>query len=119
MLDRGQDDGRRSAFPLQVEGMTSLVNTPAVILAAPNHVGCFPKVLAIVPDPDVAGLRVATHAPGVAQPVGPDFGARSGRLDEWIVRRNSVGLCTVATVDIDAQHAAEQVVDGLTRVPSV
>ena len=61
------------------------------------------------------GPGVHRHAPGVAKPVGPGFGAGSLHCDERIVRRHRVEAPRVRAVHVDAQHLGQQVVQSLAH----
>jgi hypothetical protein len=97
------------------EAVVTLQPAPAVVLAAPNEIDLFPGVLADVPRKEAARRGVEAHAPGVAQAVRPDLRPRgtegpAGRAArrERVVGGHGVLESRIATVDVDAQDAAEE-----------
>src|SRR5439155_22619435 len=83
---------------------------------AVDHLPAFP---ADVADPQVAGGRVEAHAPGVAETVRPNLGARLRRLEEGVVRRHGIRFSRIFLVHVDAQNGTEQIADVLAGVESV
>ena len=74
----------------------------------------FPEILAHFTGPEVAGLAVEADLPGLAKAEGKDLGQRSGRMDEWVIGRDGVGLDRVGSVDIDTEDGREQIAGELT-----
>ena len=86
--------------------MVAFESVPAIVATALDDVDFFPLVLAYIAGPEVAGLAVEGETPGVAQAVGPDFGA-SATVGEGVVRRDGVGLLGRGFGDVDAEDGAE------------
>ena len=89
------------------EAMVALEDVPAVVAAALDYVDLLPLVLADVAGPKGAGLAVEGESPGIAQTVGPDFGATAA-VGKGVVGRDGVGLRVRCIGDIDAQNGAKE-----------
>ena len=113
VLDGGWNEGGRAELAVQVEGMVTLVDAPAVVVAPVQQVDGLPEILAVVADPDLPGLRVHGHPPGVAQAEGPAFSPRVFHRDEGVVLRDRVGQLLAGLVDIDSQDGTVEVGDVL------
>src|SRR5262245_54411710 len=105
VLERGHNDRGWSEFAVKIERMAPLIDAPPVILTAPKKIDRFPKVLAIASHPDLAGLWVNAHAPGIAQAVRPVFRSCIFHPDKWIVLRYRVRSCGIRMIDINADNA--------------
>src|SRR5437867_3677789 len=53
MLNRGRHGGSGTQLAVGIERMAAFIDAPSIVLAAPDEVGCFPKILAIIADPDL------------------------------------------------------------------
>src|SRR5262249_51403180 len=73
MFDRGRHDGCRSAATMRIKRMAALDYAPSIIISTMDQICRLPQILPVVADPDVAGLFVNAHAPGVAKTVCPGF----------------------------------------------
>ena len=69
--------------------MRAFHDVPAEVAALLQDVNFFPAVLAYVGDEQAIGDRLKGKAPGIAQPVGIDFGQPT-TANEGIVRWNRV-----------------------------
>ena len=76
VFDGRLDDRRRAGFAVRVKRMAALGDAPAVVVPFVDQVRLLPEVLAVLSDPDVAGLLVAGDSPGIAEAVGPGFGPK-------------------------------------------
>src|ERR1041384_1789953 len=85
MFDGRRDGRSRTELAVEVKRMAAFINAPPTILAAADEMRRFPKVLAVVADPDLPGLLVDAHAPRIAQAVGPVFRSRIGHPNKWVV----------------------------------
>src|SRR5262249_44337558 len=94
--------------------MTALVDAPAVVAAALDHMDHFPQVLAHVADPEVSGRAVQTHAPGIAQTESPQLRARPLNLEERIVLGHGIALARIGTIDVNPQDARAEVAQVLS-----
>src|SRR5436190_8855093 len=109
--------------------MKSSAHAPAVIAALRDQVHFLPFVLSHVTGPKLARLAIETHAPDVAQAVGPNLRAHAFRFcvkrvllglavlvlaHERIVLRNAVGKFARARVHIKAENLSEQMMPALT-----
>ena len=119
VLDGRRDGGSRTELAVEVKRMAAFINAPAIIFTAPDQMRRFPKVLAVVANPDLAGLFINAHAPGISQTVSPVLRPRVGHSNKWIVLRHRVSPRSVRMIDINAQHAAEKLAQILSCVPSV
>ena len=119
VFDGGQNHGRRTKLAIEVKWMAAFVHAPTVVFTLSHQVGCFPKVLAVIADPDLTALLVNRQPPRVAQTVGPIFGSRIFQPDEWIVPRHRVGLLAICVVHINAKYAAVEFGQVLSRDPVV
>src|SRR5882672_11431322 len=119
MLDSGSYRGRGAQLAIEIKRMAPFINTPSIILAAPDEVRRFPEVLTVVACPNLSGLLVDAQPPRVAQAVGPVFGSRVRHRDKRIVPRHRVTLRSTDVIDIDAQHTAEQLAQVLAAIPSI
>src|SRR5262249_32742993 len=103
MFEGRIDNWRRPAFAIGVEGMAALGDAPAVVGPLLEEIHLLPQILAVLSDPDVAGLLVHRHAPRIAEAVRPDFGTGILEIDEGIVRRHRVGLTGGRMIDVDTE----------------
>src|SRR5687768_2557275 len=108
MLDCRRHQWRRAPFSICIKRVASFVNAPSIIFARPHQMRRFPKVLTVVPCPDLSTLLVDAHAPRVAQPVSPDFRPGSFHIDEWVVLRHGIGSASFGSIDINAKNPAQQ-----------
>src|SRR6266446_6470222 len=106
MFDGGQNNRRRTKLAIEVKWMAALIDAPTVVFTFSHQVSRFPKVLAVIADPDLTALFVNRQPPWVAQTVGPIFGSRIFQPDEWIVPRHRVRLCAIRVVNVKAKYAA-------------
>src|SRR5437867_8072278 len=104
-----KNDWGRSDFAVEIERMAPFINAPTVILPAPEQDSGFPKVLAVIANPNLPGFLVCAHPPWIAQAVGPVL--RTGVFDsnERIVFRDRIRPRSIGMIHINAQHAAVQV----------
>src|SRR4029078_1066065 len=119
VFDGGRNNRGWTAPAIEVEGMTSFIDTPSVILTATDEGGGLPKVLTIIYHPDPSGFLVDTKAQGIPQAVAPILGARIGPPNERVVFWNRIILRSTRMIDIDAKHAAQQIAQVLTGHPPV
>src|SRR5437899_190892 len=84
VLDRGLDDGRRRLLAIQIERMTSFGHRPAVVVAFLDKKRLLPEILAVLSDPDVAGLFIDRHSPRVAQAHRPNLGRAPCKLTKGL-----------------------------------
>ena len=92
-----------------LEGVKAFAKVPAVVAAFGDEVHFLPFVLAHISGPELAGATIKTHAPGIAQSVGPDFTARGhAAIGEGIAGGNRVRKTSGAAVHIDADDFAEK-----------
>ena len=119
VLDGGLHDRRRPDLAFQIERMTTFHDAPAVIVPLADEHGGFPQILAVLPHPDVAGLRVGTHAPRVAEPVRPRLRYEALVVHKRVVLWNGVhhprahALRLAGMIDIDSQHLRQHQVGAL------
>src|ERR1041385_2877911 len=73
MFDGWGNVRSRSEFTIEIKWMAAFIHAPPIILATPDEMSRFPKVLAVVAGPDLSGLLVDAKSPRIAQPVGPVF----------------------------------------------
>ena len=93
VFDGRLDERRRPGLAVEVERVAALRHAPAVVVALLDEVRLLPQVLAVVADPEVAGLRVVADAPRVAQAVGPRLGREALVIDERVVLRDASTAC--------------------------
>ena len=72
--------------------------------AAADDIDLLDMVLADVAGPQLAGVGVEAHAPGVAHAVGPDLAARAGDIHERVVDRDTIVPTVLVVIDIDSQN---------------
>ncbi len=87
--DLGLDEGR-PALGTRVVVEVALAAVPAVVAAHDDAVDLLAHRLADVADPELAGLAVEAHAPGIAEPKRPEL-VQARRPHEGVVGRNRVG----------------------------
>src|SRR5688572_6224567 len=119
VFDGREDDGRRAGLAVEVKCVAAFIHAPTVILAAPHQMSGFPKILTIVAGPDSPGLLINGQSPGIAQTIGPIFRSCVFYSDEWVVLGHGVRLRSVRTIYVDAQNAAVQIAQVLTRHPVI
>src|SRR5688572_10496932 len=115
VLDRGRDDRQRPSRTIQIERMTPLVDAPAVVLAAAEKMGGFPKILAVRADPDLARWPIDAHPPWVPQADRPQLGPRAWGAYQGVVRWYRVSPPFVGMLDVDPQHTAQKIARVLAR----
>ena len=99
--------------------MASFIHTPPIIFAAADQISRLPQILTVVSHPDLSRLLIDAHAPRISQPIGPVLRPRIGHPEKWIVFWNRVTLRSADMIHINAQDAAQQFAQILTRIPSV
>src|SRR5438552_284274 len=104
MLGDRFGERRRAGLAVEVERMTALDDAPAVVSALLDEVDLLPQVLAVLPDPQIAGGAIDVQPPRVAEAIRPRLRPHTLLADERIVLGDGVILATVGMVDIDAQH---------------
>ena len=109
----------RSQLAVGIEDVAALVDAPAVVGSPFHQIDLFPEVLSVVAHPEMPGPGVHRHAPGVAKPVGPGFGAGPLHAGERIVRGHRVETPRVRAVDVDPKHLGKQMVQSLSLEISV
>jgi hypothetical protein len=98
--------------------LRTFVAAPAVVAAALDATHFLDIGLADVANPEVTGPAIEAPAPGIAEAQGVDLGtalraeavhaAELGARGVWVVGRNAIERVAGGTVDIDANHLAEQ-----------
>ena len=88
--------------------MNALARIPSVISALHYHIHFFILILPNVAGPQFTCGAIEGHAPHVAQPVRPDFRARTGHSNERIVLGNSVQAVALRVININAQDLCKQ-----------
>ena len=78
-----------------------------------RHVPLLAHAAGHVGDPEIARGLIERESPRIAQAISPQLAARSRDADERVVFRNTVLEARVGMVEINAQHPAQQVVEGL------
>src|SRR5688500_7416607 len=119
MLDGWRHDRSRAALAVGVKRITSFGHAPAIVLASANQMSRFPKVLAVVSDPDVTGFRINSHAPRVAQAISPNLAPCLLQVNKWVVFWNGVEIRSRRIINIYSQHTSEQIVQRLAGIPSI
>ena len=110
MLDNGRDEWSGAALTVGVKNMGSFHYAPAVITAGIDQLDHFPKILTHIPDPRLAGVRIKTEAPGIAEAIRTNFASRARHVDKRIVFRDRVIAARVGVIHVEAHHYREQVV---------
>src|SRR6185436_7368469 len=100
MLDGGRNRRSGTELAIEIKRMAPFINTPSVVLTAPDEVRALPKILAVITDPDVAGFPVNAHAPGIAQPISPNLGPRIRPADKRIVFRDRIRAAAFRVIDV-------------------
>ncbi len=113
VLGGRRQDRVGARLPARQKNMAALRETPAVISALLDQVHLLPKVLPVLADPELARGAVVAQPPGVAQAVGPQLGPGAVAIDERVVPGHAVVPALIGVIDVDPQHGAEQVVQGL------
>src|ERR1043165_5702516 len=90
MFDGRRDYRRGAQLAVQIKWMASLINAPTVVFSSPDKVRRFPKVLPVVPGPNLSCLAIHRQPPWIAQTVGPNLRPCIGPTDKWIVRWHGV-----------------------------
>src|SRR6266576_1373206 len=106
MFDGGPNNRRGAELAVQVKRMAAFIDAPTVVFTASHQVSRFPKVLAVIADPDLTGLFVNRQPPRIAQTAGPIFGSRIFQPDEGIVLGHGVRLPAVRVINVNAKNAA-------------
>ena len=109
VFDRGRRESAGSLLPVEIKRVAPLVDAPAAVVARLDQVGEFPQVLAIVSDPQVAGLGVDGHPPRIAVSERPDFAAGTFHFQKRVVGRDRVLHSGGRMIDVDSQNFAEQI----------
>ncbi len=95
----------------RIAGVT-FVEGPTVVLAAVARGGLvidlLDLTLADVPDEEIAGGAIEAEAPGIAQPIGPDLGARARLVDKGVAGWDGILPAHRSMVHVDAQDLPEQ-----------
>src|SRR5439155_3011774 len=104
MLGDRFGERRRTGLAVEVERVTTLDDAPAVVGALLDEIHLLPQVLAVLPNPQIAGGAIDVQSPRVAEAIRPRFGPHALLADERVVLGDGVILATVGMVDIDAQH---------------
>src|SRR5258707_15613576 len=99
--------------------MAPFIHAPSIIFAPTDEVSCFPEVLTVVASPDLSGLLVDAHAPRITQAVSPVFRSRVRHPNKRIVLWHRVRLRPADTIDVNAQHTAQQLAQILAGIPSI
>ena len=79
----------------------------------------FPQFPAHVGTPEPPGSPIKGHLPWIAKAKCPDFWPRTWRCEEGIVLWNAVGQPAVGSVYVNAQDAAQEIVQVLPRIQRV
>ena len=117
MRSDGWDDFA-GAFGLRFDGLRGLHGAPAVIPAALHEVDHLPQLPTDIAAPQTA-FFVEADLPRIAKTEGVDLRHGAGRFHEGIVRRDGIRFAVLLVIDIDAQHAGEQVVQSLAGVARI
>src|SRR5579884_231381 len=92
---------------------------PAIIATLLHTIDHLPELPADVADPQVTGLAIEAHPPGVTKAVSIHLGPGSGRFDERIVGRNGVRFAVGLVIHVDTQDRGEKIADVLTGVEDI
>ena len=115
----GRQDRCRPVFPVGMDRLRPLHDTPAIVAAAFDAIDHFPEFPTHVSGPKITRLLVKTHAPGIAESVGPNLRARPWQIAEGIVCRDSIFLAFIRVVHVDAKNRGKEiagVLAGLQRI---
>jgi hypothetical protein len=110
MDDQGLHERVRAVLPFQIKGMSPFDDAPAVVVSAADNFDHFPLVLSDVTAPQIA-LRIEMDAPWIAKTVGPQLGPRAGDVEKRVVFRDRVFFAGCGMIDVDPQHARDQIAD--------
>ena len=116
--DRRQD-GCWTTSPFGMRRLVSFHHGPAIIAPPFNPIEHLPAFPADIADPQIAGLAIETHPPGISQSIRPNFAPRPGAAHEGIFGRNSIVFAVVRLIDIDSQDRGQQVTEILTRLENI
>src|SRR5262245_55529752 len=100
MFESWLGKGSWTKLAIQVERVAPLVDTPSIVRASLDQIGCLPKILATGAYPDATRLLIAGHAPRVPEPEGPSLRTCIFHSDKRVVLWHRVGFPRLRMVDI-------------------